>query len=101
MRKAFAVLLILASLPAIGCDVGRANSENNQSAEDEVWQDQVDVFDRQTEQMDRILSQQESELQRAKAQSDRYEKLLSKWEEHVRRADAVLEAEEKKAGIKP
>jgi hypothetical protein len=101
MGRAFAVVVLLAAPAAIGCDVGRATSGNSDVTDDEVWQAQVDAFDRQTEQMDRILEQQEGELQRAKSQSDRYEKLLSKWEDQARRADAILDAEEKKAGIKP
>ena len=101
MRKAFAVVVLLAALAAVGCDVGRATNGNTGSAEDEVWQAQVDTFDRQTEQMDRILEQQESELQRAKLQADRYEALLGKWEEQARRSEAILAAEEKKVGITP
>ena len=99
MPKAIAVVVILVALVAAGCDVGRKSSDNGEYT-DEEWQAQVDTFDRQTEQMDRI-EQQESELQRAKSQADRYHAPLSKWEEQARRADAILAADEKNAGIKP
>jgi multidrug resistance efflux pump len=100
MPKAIAVVVILVALAGAGCDVGRKSGDNAEYT-DEEWQAQVDTFDRQTEQMDRILEQQESELQRAKGQADRYDALLGKWEEQARRADAILDAEAKKAGIKP
>lgn len=88
MRTSFVVLAITAALAALGC--GGPNGGNT----DGTFEAQSEVFDRQTKRSDRMFDTQE-------ALNERYEKLLAKWEEQISREDAILEAEEKKAGIKP
>jgi hypothetical protein len=48
--------------------------------------------------MDKLMERQQRQLDKAEADSERYAKILTKWEEQSRRADAILEAFEKKVG---
>lgn len=111
MRTSLALLAVLVF--GVGCDGGAtppnavAGNSNGQAQLDE-YQAQVDAYNRQTVQADKVLEQQQLELERAKelmsrqeAYVDRYDKVLSKWEEQARRMDAVLDAIEKRVSVAP
>lgn len=83
-----------------GCGRKPTVTETNPNAEGR-YHGQVEAYDRQTVAMDRLILAQEAELDRNKVRFDRYEKFLTKWEEQARRMDALLDAEERKAGLKP
>ena len=102
MGKSYAVLILFA-LAIVGCrgDGQTETSEISQSEADEQWRKQVADYDRQTAKMDKIIERQEFELEKSINHNDQYGKLLTKWEEQTRRADAILDAFEKKTGVKP
>jgi hypothetical protein len=85
-------LIVLAALA--GCQGRPAGTGAAGYVNEDDYQSQVDAFNRQTEQHDR-------EMERVSKQSDRVDKLLDKQEEQVKRWEAILDAEEKRLGIKP
>lgn len=91
---------VVAIAALTGCQ-GRPTGTGDAEYVDEQWQEQVDTYNRQTEQMDKILAQQEAEMERMTKQADRVDKLLTKQEEQAKRWDAILDAEENRVGIKP
>lgn len=99
MRTSIALVMGLSVL-VLGCQPMASSNAYSSDAE-EQYQDQVDAYNRQTEQFEKQMEQQDIELERVKSLNDRYEQLLAKWEEQARRQDALLDAEEKKAGLMP
>ena len=96
MRASFAIAIILAAFSALGCESNSAVPNVTAGR----FQEQVDAYDRQTAKVEELLKQQEAELERTLTHNDRYEKLLTKWEEQARRMDAVIEADEKRTGVR-
>jgi len=101
MPRSFKILVVLAALAVCGCQTRPAGTGDSGYVDDEENQRQVDAFDRQTEQTDKMMAQQQVELERAAKQSDRLDAILTKNEEQLKRWDAILDAEEKRLGIKP
>ena len=71
------------------------------------YESQVETFDRQTKESDRLMALQERTLQRGEAlmtkqeaATEQIEKLLHTLGEQAKRKDAILDAEERKLGIK-
>jgi chromosome segregation ATPase len=110
------VLLKLVTLAALaGCQARPAETGAAGHVDVDEYQAQVDAYNRQTEQADKLLAQQEAELERSikhgervdlqadkiEEQNDRIDKLITKQEEQAKRWDAILDAQEKRAGIKP
>jgi septal ring factor EnvC (AmiA/AmiB activator) len=69
---------------------------------DATYQQQLDDYDRQTEQTQKQLDQTqelqdetERQLQRSKTQADRFDVLLDRWEEQADRQDKVLDVIER------
>lgn len=100
MKKTFALLTLAAAFPLAGCG-GLLPEDASSEEEDEVYQAQLDDYNRQTEHMDRMLSEQEAQLERARQQGDRFDQILTKWEEQNQRMDAILDAREKQVGVQP
>ena len=101
MPRSSKILVVLAALGVCGCQTRPAGTGNSAYVEDEEYQRQVDAFDRQTEQTDKMMAQQQVELERAAKQADRLDAILTKNEEQLKRWDAILDAEEKRLRIKP
>jgi hypothetical protein len=71
------------------------------------FESQVEVFDRQTKETDRLMAQHDQSMRRSDDlharhldHADRMEQLLDKMEEQARRKDAILDAEEKQLGMR-
>ncbi|MEX2121681.1 MAG: hypothetical protein WD847_19000 [Pirellulales bacterium] len=99
MRTSLTIMAVLASLGGVGCTPVADQGATTSSVEE--YEAQLEAYKRQTEQTDRLLTAQELQTERAHEFNDRYEKILAKWEEQALRMDAVLEAEEKRTGIRP
>jgi len=102
------VLVLLASTFAafvMGCQTNSSSGSVEYEAE---YERQVEVFNHQAETNERQAAEvdEQSErydrlLERQESIQSRFEQVMSKWEEQSRRTDAVLEAQEKAAGIMP
>lgn len=116
MRASLVYAAILGALTGAGCtfNAGGGPPAGN-AAQAQTYQEQVDAFDRQMEEADRQAKVQQDHLDRTQKQLElaerimlaqekgveRHNQIMAKWEEQARRRDAILDAEEQKAGIKP
>lgn len=110
------VVVVLGTVAVTGCTFNSGGGQNSPNpAQAQAYQDQVDAFNRQAEEAEKQLKAQHDQLERTKQHLDlaerimleqekgveRYNNIMAKWEEQSRRRDALLDAEEQKAGIKP
>jgi len=114
--RALLATFTIATVAAIGCGGSQTSvPDPGTNAVDQSAQEELDAYTRRnaileqqmTDQGDGIkraselLSLQEKLIASQEKALERQDVLLTKWEEMSRRAEAVLKAEEKKAGITP
>jgi hypothetical protein len=102
----FAVISVAAYVGLVAMIIVASTYAESSPANPE-FESQVETFDRQTRETDRLLAEQDQSVRRGEAllakqeaNAERMEKLIEKMEEQAERKDAILKAQERQLGLK-